>query len=126
MDEMRRFKRVNVSFSVLYTVDAPLTVRMQVGSKEFDAEALDLSEEGMAILTKSKQYAIPAFTKVTVKFTMLNRSAIDEDRYRSIEIKGEVLSSFFMKEKGVYRFGIHFIDISDHERAFINDFVGRK
>jgi len=124
MEDARRFKRKEVSFSVLYEVNSPVTVRMYIGKREFDAVASDLSEGGIAILTKYTNYAIPAFTIVNLKFTLLNNAAIiAEDRQRSMEIKGEVRSSLFMKEKAAYRLGISFIDMSDNERNFIANFV---
>jgi c-di-GMP-binding flagellar brake protein YcgR len=123
--EKRKFKRVEVSFIVSYNVDAPLSVRMSVGKREFDAVALDLSEGGMAILTKYTDfYAIPIFTMLIVKFTIIDNAAVKiQDRYKPIEIKGEVRSSLFMKEQKAYRLGISFINVSNEQRKFIVEFI---
>ncbi len=124
MDEVRKFKRIGVSFVVLYKVNAPLTVSMLIGNRQFDAIALDLSAGGIAVLTRYISDPVPAFTIVSVKFTILNDAAArEEDRLRSMEIKGEVRSSLFMEEKSAYRLGVRFIDISVAQRKFIADFV---
>lgn len=124
MDEARNFKRVGVSFVVLYKVNAPLTVSMLIGNRQFDAIALDLSAGGIAVLTRYISDPIPAFTIVSVKFSILNDSAArEEGRLKSMDIKGEVRSSLFMEEKSAYRLGIRFIDISAVQRKFIADFV---
>lgn len=124
-NEERKFKRIDVSFIVSYKVSSPLAVSMSIGNREFDAEALDLGEGGMAILTKHRDvYAIPTFTIVTIKFTMPDNAAVKiTDRYMSIEIKGEVRSSLFMKELQAYRLGINFIDVSAQQRNFLASFV---
>ena len=121
MDDKRKFKRIGVSFIVLYKVDSPLSVRILVGDKEINAIALDLSELGMAILT---DYEIPALTRVNVKFRILNEDAIrSENRCRSMDIEGEVRYNLFIEAKKVFRIGIRFIGISADARQFIADFV---
>ncbi|OGX18793.1 MAG: hypothetical protein A3K83_02525 [Omnitrophica WOR_2 bacterium RBG_13_44_8b] len=123
--EERKFKRIDVSFSVSYQVNAPLAVRMSIGNREFEAEASDLSEGGMAIVSKyTSDYAIPTFTIVTVKFTMLDDAVNKiEERYKSTEIKGEVRSSLYLKETKVYRLGISFLDLSPEQRGFLANLV---
>lgn len=121
MDERRKFKRIKVSFVVFYKVNYPLTVRMLVGNKEINAVALNLCEDGIAILTN---YKIPAFTIVTVKFIIVNDTAVrNEDRFRSMKIEGEVCYNNILAAERDYRLGIHFIDISADERNFIAYFI---
>jgi hypothetical protein len=121
MDERRKFKRIKVSFVVFYKVNYPLTVRMLVGNKEINAVALNLCEDGIAILTN---YKIPAFTIVTVKFIIVNDTAVrNEDRFRSMKIEGEVCYNNILTAERDYRLGIHFIDISADERNFIAYFI---
>ena len=118
--EKRKFKRVKVSFTVVYEVNSPLSVRMKVNNKEVNAIALDLSEGGIAVLTS---YDIPKLTSVKVKFIIFNENAINnERRSRSIEVKGDVRYSILTKEKA-FRIGICFVDISSEDRIFIADFV---
>ena len=123
--EERKFKRIEVAFNISYQVSAPSAVRVSIGNREFDAEARDLSEGGMAIVTKHTHlYAIPTFTVIAIKFTLLNDSAKKiEDRYQSTEIKGEVRSSLYMQESKTYRLGIRFIDLTGEQRNFIADLI---
>jgi c-di-GMP-binding flagellar brake protein YcgR len=93
---------------------------MLVGNKVFDAIALDVSEGGMAILAN---YEIPASTLVTTKFMMVNEHALhDEDRFRSMEIPGEVRYSRPAQDR-TYRLGIQFTGITAGQRDFIAHFI---
>jgi len=118
--EKRKYKRVNVSFTVVYEVNSPLSVRMKVNNKEVNAIALDLSEGGIAVLTS---YDIPKLTLVKVKFIIFNENALNkEERSRWIEVKGEVRYNISTKEKA-FRVGVCFVGISAADRTFIADFV---
>jgi c-di-GMP-binding flagellar brake protein YcgR len=120
MKERRNFGRIKVSFTVFYRINFPLILRIRIGDKELDAIALDLSEEGMAVLTN---YELPKFTIVTVKFIMVNDVAIkDEDRHISVELQGEVRYNLLLKQR-TYRLGISFIDMPAEVRKFIANFV---
>jgi c-di-GMP-binding flagellar brake protein YcgR len=119
--ERRRFKRVEVNFTVLYKVNSPLEVRMRIGDTDINALALDISEGGMAILI---DYDVPASSIATVKFIMLNENTIStESRTRSIIVQGEVRYNFWMEKKREYRLGIKFTGLSDDDRNFIANFV---
>jgi len=119
-EEKRRQKRIDVSFIVMYRVNAPVKIRLLVGDKEVCAIALDLSEGGMAVLTN---YEVPALALVTVKFIVLNERATSvKERTRSLEVSGEVRYCVMTKEK-VYRLGILFTDLSQDDRQFIADFI---
>jgi len=118
--EKRKYKRVNVSFTVVYEVNSPLSVRMKVNNREVNAIALDLSEGGIAVLTS---YDIPKSTQVKVKFIIFNEDALStKERSRWIEVKGEVRYGCSTKENA-FRVGICFMDISASDRAFIAEFV---
>lgn len=119
--EKRQFKRVNISFTVMYKINSPLTVDMMVEGERKAAMALDISEGGMGVLIN---YDIPKSTIVTLKFAIVNLTASTiEDQYKSMELEGEVRYSLYVKEKYAYRVGIRFINISDNERKFIAKFV---
>ena len=76
----------------------------------------------MAILTN---HDIPVATIVTVKFVILDDKAIiAAKRNRSIEVQGEVRHGSLTEEKA-YRLGIQFMDLSDDDRGFIEEFVKR-
>lgn len=118
--EKRKFKRVGVSFVVFYKIDSPVSIRLMVGEKEIDAMALDLSEGGLAVLTK---YNIDVSSRVKIKFVLLNDYALRKDmRSKSIIVQGEVRYCFLTKEKA-FRIGIRFVDITPEDRNFIAGFV---
>jgi c-di-GMP-binding flagellar brake protein YcgR len=95
---------------------------MQVGDKEIDALAMDISGGGMALLTN---YEIPVATIVTVKFIIVNdRAIIAAKRSRSIEVQGEVRYCSLTNQKA-YRLGVRFIDLTDDDRRFIDEFIKR-
>ena len=118
--EKRRSPRLLVRLAVLYRVDKPLFVRMQVGEREVLATTLDLSEGGMAISTN---YDIPLQTVLLIKFTLYR---IDIDgKVRShgpMEIIGEVRSNSLLEKKS-YRLGICFSKMSDKDKEEISNFV---
>ena len=119
-EEKRKFKRVKVRFTVIFEVNAPLSVRMDFGYKEVSAIALDLSEGGIAVLANRD---IPKSTKVTIKFIVLDEAAIrNEEGGKSIEVQGEVRYCFLMEEMA-YRVGICFINLSGEDQIFIADFI---
>ena len=119
--ERRRFERVEVNFLVLYRVNSPIYVRMKVGDIDVDAVALNLSENGIAILTN---YDIPASTIVTIRFTVINDMAVTrEKRTKSLVVQGEVRNNNFSREAKSHRIGICFKDLSEEGRTFISDFV---
>jgi c-di-GMP-binding flagellar brake protein YcgR len=119
--ERRRFKRVEVNFTVLYRVNFPLEVRMRIGDREINALALDISEGGMAVLISED---IPLSSIATVKFIMLNENTIStENRTKSIVVQGEVRYHFWMEKEKEYRLGIKFTGLSEDDRNFITNFV---
>jgi c-di-GMP-binding flagellar brake protein YcgR len=122
-EEKRRHKRISVNFIVVYRVNSPVTIKMLIGDKETHAIAVDLSEEGLAVLTN---YELNESVYVTVRFIMLDDTSLSvADRTRTLEIDGEVRYCFLTKEKA-YRIGIHFLDISDYDRRFIANFVKKQ
>lgn len=120
-EEKRKFKRINVNFIVTYKVNSPLTVRIKYGDQEIDAVALDVSEEGIGVLTNCE---LPASTLITIKFVMFNDAAISvEQRRRALKVNGEVRYCVFLTKEKSYRVGVRFIDITSDDRRFINNFV---
>jgi c-di-GMP-binding flagellar brake protein YcgR len=117
--ERRKTKRIKVNFIVVYRVREPLELLMVVGRQEVDALMLDLSEDGMAVVTK---YDIPQSTTLSIRFTLLNLSAERSNRVRSMEIVGEVRYNI-LAEKNEHRLGIYFTRISQEDKRAIRDFV---
>jgi c-di-GMP-binding flagellar brake protein YcgR len=118
--ERRGFQRSEVKFLVLYKVNEPLKVRMQIGERLINAIAVNLSAGGMAVLSN---FAVPPDTIVSLQFTLVNEAeARDEDCCRTINIRGQIRHSNLTHEK-TYRLGICFLDMSAGERNFIIKFV---
>jgi len=116
--ERRRHKRVKVSFIVVYRGRKPLDLFMIVGNQEMGAIMLDLSEGGMAIIT---EYDVPVSTVLSIKFTLINHEAADEDKIRAMSMTGEVRHNIPVKRE--HRLGISFTDISEEDRRAIASFV---
>jgi c-di-GMP-binding flagellar brake protein YcgR len=121
--ERRKFARIPVNFIVFYKINSPITVRMMVGDIVVNAIALDISEGGMAIFT---DYDIPLATIVTVRFIMVDDTAVRlDERSKSIEIRGEVRYNI-PTEKRSFRLGIRFMETSADDHIFIAQFVEAK
>ncbi|MCM8800402.1 MAG: PilZ domain-containing protein [Candidatus Omnitrophica bacterium] len=117
--ERRRSKRVRVNLTVIYRVNEPLAMRLVVGDKEIKGNILDLSEEGMAILTN---YHLEPKTTVLLRFTLFKVEKEDVGFYGPMEIVGEVRYSIPFGE-GEYRIGIYFLKIEPEDKKEIGDFV---
>ena len=114
--ENRRHKRVPAAFAVVYTIESPFELRLEIGKREIDGIANDLSQSGLSLMTN---YQIPAGAVITMRFKLLDKAAVmDEDRARKFELQGEARYSFFGKEKA-YRVGIRFLNLPPTDRDFI-------
>ncbi len=117
--DKRKFKRVEASFSVVYTVEAPYELRMRIG-RDVEGIANDLSQGGLSLMTN---HQIPAGALLQIKFRLLNNSAISEaDRSRKFQLQGEARHNSFSKENG-YRVGIRFLNVSEADRDFVANYV---
>ena len=114
--ENRRHKRTPAAFAVVFTIESPFELRLEIGVREIDGIANDLSLSGLSLMTN---YQIPAGAVITMKFKLMNKTAVmDSDRTRKFELQGEARYSFFGKEKA-YRVGIRFLNLSQADRDFI-------
>lgn len=116
--ERRRHLRLEASFTVIYKVDRPLVVRMQIGNKEVYAVMLDLSESGMAIVT---HYNIPGSTILSMKFTLVNEKLPKRKQFKTMAITGEVRYGARVKKE--CRLGIRFMKINEADKRSIAHFV---
>ena len=118
-DDRRRSKRVKAEFIVTYKVDSPAEVVMRIGGREINAIMLNLSDAGMAVLTK---YKIPALTVVLIEFTLIDLNANGEDRVKSMDVLGEVRHNVLL-EPDEYQLGISFSQISEKDKSALSAFV---
>ena len=117
--ERRGSPRVKVEFILTYKIDKSTEAQIWIGDREANALMLDLSSNGVAILT---DYDIPVFTTLLVKFTLINLYANTDERISTIEVTGEVRSNILSKDNE-HRLGIIFTNIAEQERQAISKFV---
>ncbi|MFH1678895.1 MAG: PilZ domain-containing protein [Candidatus Omnitrophota bacterium] len=117
--DRRESLRVKAEFIVIYKVNSPLEIYMWIGNREVHALMLDLSENGMAILT---EHSLPVSTILLSKFTLINLCAEKSERIRSMEITGQVRNSVLSKGNE-YRLGIFFTKITTENKCAIASFV---
>ncbi|MBU1125304.1 MAG: PilZ domain-containing protein [Candidatus Omnitrophica bacterium] len=117
--ERRKFKRLRVDFVVNFNVHKPIEVVMKIGNKEIDAVMTDLSEGGMALIA---DYDIPTSTILSMRFTLFNPLALEDDRVRKLEVIGEVRYNALL-QKEEHRLGILFTHIHESDRKAIASFV---
>lgn len=118
--DRRKFRRLKVNISIAYQVDKHSGVRVVIEDEEVDATTLDLSIEGMAVLT---EYDIPILAMLSIEFMVYK---IDERNnfkfYKSIKVSGHVRSNLLL-ENNKHRIGIYFTKIDVESKAEIADFI---
>ncbi len=117
--DRRQSRRFRVSFIVTYHVHKPLEVIMIVGSREINAVMLDLSSGGMSFFTN---YPIPVQSILIIRFTLINPYVPVEDRIHTMHMNGEVRHCTEL-EKGEFRLGVCFHEVSDSDKQIIERFV---
>lgn len=118
--EKRKADRLRANFTLTCKVNTPLNMHVSFGiGKELDALMFDLSALGMAILTSVD---IPVSTEIEIKFTLINLSADEENRVKTMNIFGIVCSNTKVS-KEEYRLGIKFNRLSEEDKKLISQFV---
>jgi len=118
--ERRRSQRLKVYLTVFYKVEEPDYARRYYGDSEREAKTLDLSEAGMALLTRT---GIPCGTKLFLRFFMFYYSGRASVNFQHpIEVHGEVRSCL-AEENDNYRIGVCFDGIGNEYKTEIDDFI---
>jgi len=118
----RKSERLDTSFTLIYQVEKPLALRIQLGfTNDIDALMLNLSDLGMAIITK---HDLPAGIQLRIKFNIIDLHLQGDERWRHIEITGETVSNVSLPDSS-HRIGIRFDKISGADRLAISNFVKR-
>jgi c-di-GMP-binding flagellar brake protein YcgR len=104
-NDRRRFQRLAMNLCVNYRVIKPVELRIKFGDEEVEAEMLDISSGGMAIMT---EHNIPPLSVLHFKFSLfkIDKTSGSAVFYRPLEIRGQVRSNMRM-ETG-HRLGICF------------------
>ncbi len=119
--DRRIFKRLPTTLLLMFRVKAPFEVHLQLGGKDVEAVAQDISVGGLGIFTNHK---IPSGARVSVKFRISNdAAALEKDKYRTFELDGDVRYAIAVKEEMDYRLGIQFVRVSDADRSFITSYI---
>ncbi len=116
-DEKRRFLREQAAFQLVYSIKAPLSAINEFGSAEHNATASNLSEEGLRLFT---DFELPIGAVLLLKFRLMKSTgALTEEHSRKMELEAEVRYSSHAVVKAAFFVGIHFMHLSDSDRAFI-------
>ncbi len=119
-EEKRKYKRVPVSFAMLYAVKLPFAVRLYIGDRERTAVAHDIGEGGMSLLTN---FEIPNDALLAVKFTLTNDAILNkEERTRNFELDGQVCYCVAVPDSS-FRLGVSFVNIAPSEHQFIANYI---
>lgn len=105
--ERRANKRVRMNCTVTYRANEPLTARFMMGSNDIQAKMVDISQNGMAMVT---DYDIPISTVLSMRFTLLKVDKEIVTFSGPTEITGEVKSNLPAEGNG-HRLGICFSEM---------------
>lgn len=118
--DRRKFQRLKVNLSVRFRLDEHFQVSSIPWDRDIDAQALDLSEEGMAIATR---YDIPLYCVIILKFLIFKLDRKGVVTYSEpIEINGQVRSNITLNDKE-RRLGVYFKGIDSSARSKIQDYI---
>ncbi len=116
----RKSERLDTAFTLIYQLEKPLALGIQMGfTSDIDALMLNLSDLGMAIVTK---YDLPLGIQLNIKFNIIDLRLQGEARRRQMEITGETVSNTILLNSS-HRIGIRFNKISDLDKLAISNFV---
>lgn len=101
--ERRKNKRMRVNCTVIYRLNEPIRTKFIMSGKEIEAEMVDISQHGMAVVTN---YDIPVETVLSMRFTILKVAKDIVNFSGPVEITGEVKSN--TAQDGGHRLGIYF------------------
>ena len=120
--ERRKSNRLDVAFTLIYSVEKPLALRIQLGvADDINAFMVNLSDLGMALVTSQD---IELLAQLYIKFDLIDLRLEGEERRQHIEMTGEVVSNTAAAD-GSHRLGIRFDNLSDHDKITLNRFVKR-
>ncbi len=116
----RKSERTFIPYTFTYSVEEPYDLRISLGvADDVEVLMLNLSDLGLAIVTNDN---LPIGAKLLLKFNLMNLNLTGEERFRRIEISGEVTSNVIFSNAS-HRIGISFNKISEEDKAAIGEFV---
>jgi len=116
----RQSERLDTAFTLIYQVEKPLSLRIQLGfTNDIDALMLNLSDLGMAIITK---HDLPVGIQLSIKFNVIDLRLQGDERWRHMEITGQTVSNLSLPDSS-HKIGIRFDRISSADKLAISNFV---
>lgn len=103
-NERRSHKRLRMNCTIIYRANEPVSARFIMKGKDVEAQMLDISQGGMAMVT---DYDIPVSTVLSMRFTVLKVDKEIVNFSGPVEVVGEVRSNV-PAEKDEHRLGIWF------------------
>ncbi len=120
--DQRKSERLDTAFTLIYQVEKPLALRMELGfTNSIDALMLDLSDLGMAIITR---HDLPVGTQLCIKFNIIDLHLEGDARWQPMEITGQTVSNILLPDSS-HRIGMRFDRISEADKLAISNFVRR-
>lgn len=118
--DRRKSERIDAAFILTYNLEKSHTLRVSLGLIDnVETIMMNLSDSGMAIMAN---YDIPAGAKLCIRFDLINMHLSGDERRRSMEIMGEVVSNFPLSGED-RKIGIRFDKISEEDKEAIKNFV---
>ena len=122
--DRRRFQRLRLHMNVSFRIEAPVYARVWFGEQEMDADMVDISEQGMGILTRQD---IPVLTTLRLRFSLYKLNPQGEvDFSAPLEVSGEVRSNnsdYCSDSREEHRLGICFVRRENDSSSRIADFM---
>ena len=119
-ENRRRSERMDVAFTLTYSIEKPYTLRISLGLVDsVEAVMVNLSDLGMAVITN---YDISAGAQLYIKFNLINMRLSGDERWRFMKITGEAVSNILLPDES-HRIGIRFDKIPEEDRVAIRNFV---
>jgi|GEM_PF-949183 len=121
--DRRKSERINAAFILTYNLERSHTLCVSLGLVDsVETVMINLSDLGMAVMTN---YDIPAGAQLHIKFDLINMHASGDERRRSMDIIGEVVSNFPLSGED-RKIGIRFDRISEEDKEAIRNFIAEK
>ncbi len=116
--ERRKFKRLQVSLSVLCRVMWPWDLIERTQGSEFETEASDISLLGMALLSRQN---FPVGTKLFLKVIIFEFNGQSDVRFHEAVILYGRIRSIGVLSDGRFRLGMCFEDMDAFKKRAIED-----
>lgn len=118
--DRRRYQRLKVNLSVWFRLSARFHMISLPADEEIEAQTLDLSQEGISIVTK---YNIPIYAELIVSFILFRMDRRGNIIFNEpLELTGEIRSNILISNNE-RRLGIWFKNIASEQRSKITQYI---